>query len=413
MEICRARCGTVADKLWALRLSHHRMRVLHVVPTYFPAVRYGGPIYSVHALCRAVANLGHDIHVYTTNVDGPGTSDVSLGRAVNIDGVKVRYFPCGLGRRYYRSPAMGRALATDIAKFDVLHLHSVFLWPTLAAANAAQRLHVPYVLAPHGMLVRDLIARKSRLAKNAWITLFERANIAGASAIHVMSELEGVEFEKLGIPARRIVVVPTGIELPNLSRAASSSSIPQTTYVLSLGRINWKKGLDRLIRAMPYVPDCELIIAGNDEEKYQRCLVALILDLGLARRIHFLGSVHGEIKWDLIRNAAVFVLPSYSESFGIAALEAMACGRPVVVTPEVGLAPVIVRHGAGTVANGEPEELAAAIATLLADPALSRRMGEAGIKLVETEFSWPRIAKEMEQVYRQLLASRGTTDTVN
>src|SRR5579862_4440950 len=133
------------------------MRVLHVVPTYLPAVRYGGPIYSVHALCRALADRGHDVHVYTTNVDGPGVSGVPLSDPVLREGVKIRYFPCGLGRRVYRSPAMGRALAANASKFDVLHLHSVYLWPTLAAARAARGANVPYVLAPRGMLVRDLI----------------------------------------------------------------------------------------------------------------------------------------------------------------------------------------------------------------------------------------------------------------
>src|SRR5580658_2462704 len=98
------------------------MRILHVVPSYLPAVRYGGPIYSVHALCRALAGRGHDVRVYTTNVDGSGVSDVPLSQPVTIDRVKVSYFACGLGRRLYRSPEMGRVLETEVPTFDVLHL---------------------------------------------------------------------------------------------------------------------------------------------------------------------------------------------------------------------------------------------------------------------------------------------------
>jgi glycosyltransferase involved in cell wall biosynthesis len=385
------------------------MRVLHVVPTYLPAVRYGGPIYAVHTLCRALANRGHDIHVYTTSVDGPGTSNVSLTDAVSIDGVTVRYFPCGLGRRHYRSPKMGQALATNVTEFDALHLHSVFLWPTLAAARAAQRANVPYVLAPHGMLVGDLIARKSRLAKTTWIRLFERANIAGAAAVHVMSELEKTEFARLGIPARRVVVIPIGIELPKLTRVSSNYAVAGSTYVLSLGRINWKKGLDRLVQAMTYVPDTKLVIAGNDEENYRPHLETMARELGVAERVHFVGAVHGDEKWDLIRGAAIFALPSYSENFGIAALEAMACGCPVVVTPEVGLAGVIGAAGAGIAVDGEPKQLGAAIAALLADPVRRRLMGKAGIKLAAQDFSWARIAEKMEEIYRQLQGEREAT----
>src|SRR5580704_11750825 len=194
------------------------MRILHIVPTYLPAVRYGGPIYAVHGLCRSLASRGHDVQVYTTNVDGVGTSHVPLLEPVFIDGVTVRYFPCGLGRRIYRSPAMGSALAANVAKFDLLHLHSVFLWPTLAAARAARRASVPYLLAAHGMLVGGLIERKSRLVKNTRIRFFEKDNVAGAAAVHAMSELERAELAKLGISVQKVVIVANGVDLPDLTQ---------------------------------------------------------------------------------------------------------------------------------------------------------------------------------------------------
>jgi glycosyltransferase involved in cell wall biosynthesis len=379
------------------------MRVLHVVPTYLPAVRYGGPIYSVHALCTALASRGHDIHVYTTNVDGPGISDVSLTEPVPVDGVNVRYFACGLGRRLYRSPEMRRALKADVSRFDVLHLHSVFLWPTLAAARAARRAGVPYVLAPRGMLVRSLIERKSRFIKTGWIWAFERANISGAAAIHVTSELEQAELANLGLPNQRIVIVANGIEIPDLNRPCRSPAASASSYVLSLGRISWKKGLDRLLCAMVYVPNTELLIAGNDEENYEARLKIMVRELGMSERVHFLGPVHGEKKWGLIRSAAVFALPSYSENFGMAALESMACGCPVVVTPDVGLAAAIREAGAGIVADGEPKELGAALSALISDPARRQAMGEAGQKLARQNYSWTGIAEQMEHVYERCL----------
>jgi glycosyltransferase involved in cell wall biosynthesis len=382
------------------------MRVLHVVPTYLPAVRYGGPIYSVHALCRALAARGHEVHVYTTNVDGSGVSNVSLTKPVVLEGVNVKYFACGIGRRLYRSPELGRALMIEVPKFDVLHLHSVFLWPTLAAARTARSARVPYVLAPRGMLVGDLIERKSRVLKTLWIKMFERANLIGAAAVHVTSRLERVEFEKFDIPVRRVTVIANGIDAPELTEPARRSATGQKPYVLSLGRINWKKGLDRLIAAMTYVPDAELLIAGNDEENYRPQLETMIRNLHLSARIRFLGPIQDAKKWSLMQSATVFAMPSYSENFGIAALEAMACGCPVVVTPEVGLASAIGQAGAGVTVSGEPEELGAALAALMSDPIRRARMGEAGKKLAVQDYSWARIAEQTEQLYERCLEER-------
>src|SRR5688572_27531957 len=110
------------------------MRILHVVPTYLPATRYGGPIYSVHGLCKALVELGHEVEVCTTSVDGPGDSVVPYEQPVLLDGVRVRYFRSARLRRLYYAPDMKRYLREAMRAFDVLHLHSVFLWPTSMAA---------------------------------------------------------------------------------------------------------------------------------------------------------------------------------------------------------------------------------------------------------------------------------------
>ena len=191
------------------------MKILHVVPTYYPAVRYGGPIRSVHGLASALAAQGHNVHVYTTNVDGEGVLPVPLDRPARLDGVTVWYFATSVGRRLYRSPGMRQALGLNVASFDIVHLHSVFLWPTSVAAQAARKAGVPYVLSPRGMLVGDLIRRRSSLAKRAWIALFERRNIEEAAAVHLTSEIEASELRALGFRCARLAVVANGIELPS------------------------------------------------------------------------------------------------------------------------------------------------------------------------------------------------------
>jgi glycosyltransferase involved in cell wall biosynthesis len=384
------------------------MRILHVVPTYLPATRYGGPIYSVHGLCAGLARRGHDVHVYTTNVDGPGVSAVPVGTPVPRDGVAVTYFSTGAGRRLYRSPSMGLALARTVGDFDLVHLHSVFLWPTAAAAAAARRAGVPYVLSPRGMLVSDLIRRKSQLIKSLWIELFERRNLAGAACVHLTSALEAEDLGRLGLPARRICVIPNGLQTPADLDGADRREGFARPVVLFLGRINWKKGLDRLIPAMAHIPGAELVIAGNDEDNDTPKLQQIASAAGVADRTHFVGPVHGERKWQLLAGAGVFALPSYSENFGIAVLEAMAAGVPVVVTPQVGLAATVAEVGAGIVVDGEPDRIGAAIAGLLADPALSRRMGEAGREAVRKRFSWDAISAQTDLLYGELAANVAT-----
>src|SRR3954468_3967498 len=121
------------------------LKILHVVPTYYPAVRYGGPIRSVHGLAVALLRRGHDVHVYTTILDGPDDRDVPVDTPVILDGVTVRYFRVPCLRRLHWSPGLERRLQQSISEFDVVHLHSVFLWPTWAAARAAVRHGIPYI----------------------------------------------------------------------------------------------------------------------------------------------------------------------------------------------------------------------------------------------------------------------------
>src|ERR1700724_102003 len=118
------------ERLAAADAAKSPLRLLHVVPTYYPAVRYGGPIRAVHALCASLVRRGHQVCVYTTNVDGAGNSDVRLNTPVDMDGVKVTYFPVPAFRRVFWSPQLARQVRGTITNFDLAHLHSVFLCPT-------------------------------------------------------------------------------------------------------------------------------------------------------------------------------------------------------------------------------------------------------------------------------------------
>ena len=388
------------------------MRVLHVVPTYLPATRYGGTIFAVHNLCAALVRTGCEVTVFTTNVDGPGESPVSLGEPVVRDGVKVRYFVSRYLRRLYYSPDMGAELQRIAGRYDVLHLHSVFLWPTWRAAREARRARIPYLLAPRGMLVKELIARKNPLLKRLWIELVERGNLRHAAGIHATSGVESRELRKFGWALPALYEVPNGVGID--AHGTDSGELPgsvaeildrRAPAVLFLGRVNWKKGLDRLIPAMKLVPQANLLIVGNDEDGYSEKLAEMIRAGGLGDRVRICGAVYGLAKRKLLERAAVLVLPSYSENFGNVVLEAMLEGCPVVVTPGVGAADIVIACGGGIVTESDPPSLARSIGRLIDDPELRREMGRKGQAEMQRHFSWDRIATQMMSVYRRVVSS--------
>lgn len=384
------------------------MRILHVIPTYVPAWRYGGLIVAAHGLCRALARCGHDVHVFTTSVNGPDDLNVPPATPVDVEGVKVWYFPPSHMRRLYWSPDLRRELSRQISTFALVHLHSVFLWPTWAAARAASLRSVPYVVSPHGMLVRELIARKSRLKKTLWIRLIEKHTLENASAIHVTSTLEAQELEYFDFRLPNVAVIPHGVEAdPGHSPGPLDVSlVAQKPFFLFLSRINWKKGLDRLIPALAFAPDVNLIVAGNDDENCRPQLEALAAKQGVSERVHFIGPVYGSEKQALIKHATALVLPSYSENFGIVVLEAMAAGCPVVVTEAVGLADVVRASGAGIVSAGDPPVLGGVLQRLLTDADGRRQMGERGRKIAAEHYSWDVVAAPMEALYQDIIAGR-------
>jgi glycosyltransferase involved in cell wall biosynthesis len=384
---------------------HASLRLLHVVPSYYPAVRYGGPIRAVHALCAALVRAGHQVSVYTTNIDGDGSSDVPLNRPVEMDGVIIHYFPVPALRRLCWAPTLARRLRETIADYDLVHLHSVFLWPTYIAARIARQAGVPYVMAPRGMLVPNVIRAKSRIAKSLWIKWVESKSLAHASCVHVTAEIEGEEARKLGLQLPNIACVPNGVSWPvqHLSLSEGPFADIAKPYALFLSRINHKKGLDRLIRAWKWVPDLKLIIAGNDEENYTSELEALADREGVTDRLQFVGVVRDEHKWSLYENALMFILPSYSENFGNVVAEAMAMACPVVVTPDVGLAELVREVGAGTITSGEPRLLADAVNELRRNEFSRRRCGMAGRRAAAERLSWEGAGLKMANEYRQIL----------
>ena len=404
------------------------MNVLHVIPSFAP--RYGGPIVAAMGLTRELARRGHDVTVATTNVDGPGELDVPLERPVPLDAVDVWYFPIQRPRWYHFSAPMGRALRDLVRRSDVVHIHSVFLWPTTVAAFWCRRLGVPYVVHVAGSLDPVSLAKlyeglrasaASRVKKWLYLNTLGRRDLGGAAALHLTSEVELESARHLRFSKGRLI--PLGTDAPPPAGVDDHASVRHQypslrgrKIVLFLARLDRIKGLDVLAEAAGSLAerrdDFSLVVAGSGAPEYETEIRALVDRRGLSERTVFTGMVVGEDKWRLLRAADIFVLPSRHESSPVAVMEAMATGTPVVVSDQVGMHGEVAEAGAGLVTTLDPADVAGAIGRLLDDPDAAERMGRAGETLAARRYSWERVASDVEALYEEVVGqARRETST--
>jgi glycosyltransferase involved in cell wall biosynthesis len=383
------------------------LNLLFVVPCYFPATRFGGPVRSVHALAKGLHALGDRVSVYTTNSDGPRDLPCRLGEPTSMDGVSVTYFQVEKPRGYFRSPALDAALGRDVARFDLVYAPWIYAHTTQAAARRALASRIPFVVSPRGMLDRDSIRRKGRWRKTAFLATLGRRALAGAEAIHFTSAGERENCVKR-FPVERSFVAPNGVDVDEL---ASGATPPHEPVVLFLGRLSAIKGLDLIAAAWPRVlaavPGAKLVLAGPDDEGLAAGMRSAFAASGTAASVTWTGLVDAQRRNALLARAAVLLNPSYLESFGMSIVEAMACGKPVVVTDRVNIAPDIAAAGAGLVCPCDPGEIAQAVVRLLSDSSLAGTMGAAGRALVDREYAIGPAARRVHDAFASIVARRG------
>ncbi len=389
------------------------MRVLHVIASLAPAL--GGPSKACVEMARAVARRGHEVAIYTTDFGLEGqvaAAGAPHREAGDPAGFAIHTFPVGRPRAWKPSRAMARALARDIAGFDLVHLHSLYLRHDWVTGDLCHRLGVPYLVRPHGSL-DPYIHRRRRLLKWVMETAFQNRVLRRAAALHYTTE----EEMQLATPyalGTRGIVVPLGLDAAEYDALPGSGlfrarhpEVGGRRIVLFLSRLHEKKGLDLLAPAFAEVArgrdDLHLVIAGPDGGVEARAR-GWLRAAGVLERTTFTGMIEGEEKLVAFAAAELFVLPSYSENFGIAVLEAMAAGLPVVVSDKVNLWREVVELGAGLVTPCDAGEIALRLARLLDDPAATRGMGALGRAAVRERFSWERIGIELEAVYAELAA---------
>lgn len=372
------------------------MRVLHVIPSL--SERSGGPAAAIVPMCRALQAEGIDVLLATTS---HGLTQSSTEDLREYKGVPARFFPVQLGASFKYSRPLTNWLRSSVKDFDVVHIHAVFNHSSLAAARACRKAGVPYVVRPLGTLDPWSMKQKS-LRKHLFWFLFAKRLLAASAAVHYTAAAEKTATEEY-LRMNHGRVVPLGV---NVNGSAHDDSVAnyfpelvQTQYVLSLSRLHPKKNLDALIDAFHSLKEqrWRLVIAGDGPVEYLSFLKEKACG---SERIVFTGWVEGRQKEALIRGASLFVLPSRQENFGLSMLEAMACGVPVLVTPQVNLAREINSAEAGWVVdcNGLKEALAAVVH----DDVDRVRRGKAAYEFAKG-YSWDKVGADLANLYREII----------
>jgi glycosyltransferase involved in cell wall biosynthesis len=389
------------------------IRVLHVIPAV--ASRYGGPSTAIWPMIAALRELGgFDVDIATTDADGPGRRLDAVDLPDRGSGVYLFRHEGGETLKY--SPALSIWLAAHAGDYDVIQSHSIWNYPAAVACRAARRDRVPYVIRPCGMLSSYTWCR-SQWKKRAYWWLRERRNVRGAAGFHATSDDERREILSLGVRVP-VEVIPLGVGgdawktpvEPNWLRE-QCPRVGDRPIMLFLSRLHPKKGIaDLLLPALARMKnEAFLVIAGGDDEHaagFARHVEGEVDRLGLGEKVALLGPVSPERRWAALDGAEMFVLPSHSENFGIVVAEAMARGKPVVVTAGVQFAHHVKASKGGAVVRADVGDLAATLDSWMADGAGRACAGELGRAYIQRHLSWRRTADRLGELYRGLALAR-------
>jgi len=380
------------------------MHIVQIAP-YFPPYPGGQEKYVFH-LSQQLLKMGHRVTILTSNFPAGKRRD-------ELDGLAIHRYACwGRPLRNPLTPGLifSPAIPPDA---DILHTHNLHSFASNAAILLRQRAKLPLVLTSHGQLAFD-----SPLA-DAAVSLYTQ--ILGKMTAHLADKIiTATPSEKnrlvktLGLPPSRIEVIPVGIDLPGWDELAASltevsplSGFEGRSILLVATQLIRRKGIHHLLDALPLItcqfPDVLLAIAGAGEA--EPALKGQTRRLGLERHTHFCGLLTEPQLARAYQAAQIFILPSLGEGQPTCIMEAWAFSRPVIATRIEGVTDYY-GEAALLVEPGSPSALAEAVICLLGDKALAQTLGRAGRALVESRFTWDKIAAQMVEIYLEMLESR-------
>ncbi|MDR2010186.1 MAG: glycosyltransferase [Bacteroidales bacterium] len=364
------------------------MKILHYIPSIDHSS--GGTTTYMQLLAKALGKLV-DLHIVTHPSKQP----------VTVENAQIHYLS-GSFLQIFSIKKQWQKLLKDIRP-DMVHINCC--WNPLCAYTQAwaQQSGYKVILTPHGMLEPWIIRRHYRTRKAPALCLYQKKAVRVADYIHATAEPEKTNLLKLGYNDK-IAVIPNGIETENIS---IKSCWEKTKTVLYLSRIHPKKGIELLIDAVVRIKDAlagyKIIVAGEGDAHYIQSLKNRIHEQNVESVFDFAGGVYGEKKWELFQHADVFILPTYSENFGIVVAEALASGTPVIASKGAPWQELNTHHCGWWIDN----DIDTIAKTLKEAIALSeeeyRQMGIRGQELVKENYSIETVAQKMMQLYEYIL----------
>lgn len=383
------------------------MRILHVIGSLDP--KYGGPPKIAACLASAQAGLGHDVHILSQSSPGRDEQVQNMLKDIpDIEKVNFNQVMCRSGYRWLFEARLKRLMQDAVRHADVVHLHNVWELILISASNECRRMGKPYLILLNGMLDPWSLSQK-RLKKKLAIALLYRRMYNGAAALHLGNIDEQNLLQPLALTSP-CQIIPNGVFLEEIEPLPPAGAfrvkhpeLGDAPFILFLSRLHYKKGLDYLAHAFRGVaeqrPEVHLVVAGPDGGAREP-FVKMIRDAGLTDRVHVVGPIYGKTKYEALRDATCFCLPSRQEGFSIAITEALACGTPVVISEPCHF-PEVDQAQAGFVLPLDPERFTQSLVTLLDDRGLRDTMSQNAAALVRQRYTWPKIAEQTLACYQQ------------
>lgn len=356
----------------------------------------GGPARSVTHLVSAMAhaelNLSLKLHT--------GASDDPIISGFDTENASLQFY------RYNRFGGLKhfkKNLNADLPQ--LCHGHGLWQMPVKQMASFARSAQIPYIITPRGMLEPWSLSQ-GKVKKQLALKLYQSKDLSQAACIHATAKMEADNIRALGFQ-NPIAVIPNGIPLEEFPiKAHAVNEGPKT--LLFLSRVHPKKGIELLIDAWAALPealrtDWQVQIAGNGEPSYVEQLINSIASKGLAEQMKLVGPLEGAAKLKAYQQAQAFVLPTYSENFGIVVAEALACGTPVITTHGTPWEALERRNCGWWIPIGVTALKQTLESVLTLPESTLVQMGNNGRQLIEDTYSMTAVAQQMLQLYRWIL----------
>tara|TARA_R110002051_G_scaffold238375_2_gene299124 strand:+ start:16426 stop:17592 length:1167 start_codon:yes stop_codon:yes gene_type:complete len=370
------------------------MKRIHIISPFLS--RFGGGVFTViKALYNTKSQLtkkNSSFYIWGYKDDFCENDCISIKGKKSFFNYKFKFI-----NKIFYSPEFKGNLFNEIKDGDIVHLHSLWLYPSVMF-KSFKKNKIKKIISPHGMLDSWALKNNS-FKKNISLILFERKNLRTADCIHALCEKEFQDIKKIATEVP-IAIIPNGVYLPKLKNKEQKNN--DVKRLLFLGRIHPKKGLTNLLKAWEVVSKIkkwELVIAGVDENGYESYLKKLSIEKNIFKSVKFVGPVFGKEKENLLLSADAFILPSFSEGLPMSVLEAWSYKLPVIMTPECNLE-IGFQKGAAIEIDTTVIGITNGILELLEYDNLElMKKGELGYELVRKEFTWNIVSEKMEEVY--------------